>query len=67
MVAVSELGSAGRSNLDHVLASYDLDFVAQDPGDNAIHVEGWQQREGSARVAYLWSLSDHSALYGEVW
>lgn len=65
---VSELASAMRSDLDHVIASKDLDFVAHgDDAQSAIHVEGWQQLNGSDRVDYLWSLSDHSALFGEVW
>lgn len=64
---VSELAGAKRSNLDHVLASEELDFVSQDAQDNQIKVKGWQQLDGTDRVNYLWSLSDHSALYGEVW
>ena len=65
---VSELATAMRSNLDHVIASQDLDFVVHgDDGQAAIHVEGWQQVTGTDRVNFLWSLSDHSALFGEVW
>jgi hypothetical protein len=64
---VGELAGAMRSDLDHVLASNELDFAAQDSQDNEIHVEGWQQLDGLNLVNYLWSLSDHSALYGEVW
>ena len=65
---VSELTGAMRSDLDHVIASNGLDFVAHgDDGNSAIHVEGWQQLHGANRVNFLWSLSDHSALFGEVW
>lgn len=64
---VSELAGAQRSNLDHVIASNELEFVAQDANDNEIRVEGWQQLNGVARANYLWDLSDHSALFGEVW
>lgn len=65
---VRELAEAMQSNLDHVIASRNLDFVAHGDDDQAaIHVEGWQQLTGAKRVDYLWSLSDHSALFGEVW
>jgi len=65
---VSDLATAKRSDLDHVIASRDLEFVAHgDDGQSAIHVEGWQQVTGRDRVDFLWSLSDHSALFGEVW
>jgi len=65
---VSELATAMRSNLDHVIASKGLDFVARgQEGQSAIHVEGWEQLSGSERVDFVWSLSDHSALIGEVW
>lgn len=64
---VSELANAMRSDLDHVMASRDLEFVAHgNDGQSAIHVEGWQQVAGTDRVNFLWSLSD-SALFGEVW
>ena len=65
---VSELSSAKRSDLDHVIASQNLDFVIHgSDGQSAIHVEGWQQVDGVDRVEFLWSLSDHSALFGELW
>jgi hypothetical protein len=64
---VSEIPGAMRSDLDHVIGSEELDFVAQDAADNQIHVRGWQQLQGAKRVNYLWDLSDHSALFGEVW
>lgn len=64
---VKELPSAMRSDLDHVIASGNLKFVAHgSDGQSLIHVEGWQQLKGSDRVNFLWSLSDHSALFGEV-
>ena len=64
---VSELDDALKSDLDHVLASKNLNFVAHgDDGSSAIHVEGWQQLEGVNRTNFLFSLSDHSALFGEV-
>jgi endonuclease/exonuclease/phosphatase family metal-dependent hydrolase len=63
---VSELPSADKSNLDHVIASNDLNFVATGDDGSAVHVEGWNQKNGVQRVNYLWGLSDHSALYGEV-
>ena len=65
---VSELAGTMHSDLDHVLASKNLDFVAHGAdGSSAIHVKGWPQLSGKERVDFLWSLSDHSALFGEVW
>jgi endonuclease/exonuclease/phosphatase family metal-dependent hydrolase len=63
---VSELANANKSNLDHVVASNNLSFLSAGAGNNPIHVEGWNQLNGVQRVNYLWGLSDHSALYGEV-
>ena len=64
---VNEIQTARRSNLDHVLANDYLNFVIHGDDDTApIHVEGWQQLSGRHRVNFLWSLSDHSALYGQV-
>lgn len=64
---VNELANARRSDLDHVIASNDLTFVAQDDDDNEVRVVGWQQVHGRRRVNSLWSVSDHCALYGELW
>lgn len=63
---VSELASADKSNLDHVISSKDLSFKPAGGGNIPIHVQGWNQRSGVHRVNFLWGLSDHSALYGEV-
>lgn len=63
---VSELGVAMKSDLDHVIASNDLQFASINANNDKIQVEGWNQLNGVKRVNYLWALSDHSALYGEV-
>lgn len=63
---VSELPGADKSNLDHVLASVDLNFEAAGDDNSPIHVQGWNQLSGVKKTTYLWSLSDHSALFGIV-
>ncbi len=57
-----------QPDLDHVIASKNMDFVAHgDDEQSALHVEGWQRVSARERVNFLWSLSGHSALFGEVW
>ena len=63
---VSELPGAYKSNLDHVIASNDLNFESAGNNGSDIHVEGWNQLDSVQRVNYLWALSDHSALFGKV-
>ncbi len=63
---VSELDGLKTSDLDHVIAANEIEF---DPcGDNGedIHVKGWRQLTGTRKVNFLWSLSDHCALFGKV-
>ena len=63
-------GSAGDSNLDHVVASTGLSFKAlgsrTDGSPAEILVKGWQQLSGAARKAFVAEVSDHCALYAEV-
>ena len=67
---VSDLPTATRSNLDHVIASNELRFqrLTNAPDGSAAHVfvQGWQQEQGNRRVDFLWEVSDHCALYGFV-
>ena len=56
------------SNLDHVIASDELQFKALQAGTPAIQilVDGWVNRTGEARLNFVKNISDHSLLYGEV-
>ncbi len=63
---VSELADAKKSDLDHVIASKELSFYDLDGNNNEILVRGWNQLDGMDRINFLWDLSDHSALYGEL-
>ncbi len=63
---VAELDGLKESNLDHVIASDEVSFVPHGVNGEAIHVKGWQQLSGREKVDFLWSLSDHCALFGEV-
>lgn len=62
----SELADAKKSDLDHVLASKELRFKKFNRKGDKIDVQGWNQLSGMQRVNFLWDLSDHSAIYGEV-
>lgn len=61
-------GSAGESDLDHVLATASLRFA--DVGTAAkparVRVRGWNELAGAERAKYLAEVSDHSSLYVEV-
>lgn len=57
------------SNLDHVLATSDLQFaqVQGASGPSAeVRVEGWNNLEGDAQVDFIEEVSDHCALYCEL-
>lgn len=63
---VAELDGLKESNLDHVIASNELAFVKRGADGESIHVKGWQQLKGRDKTDFLWNLSDHCALIGEV-
>ncbi len=59
-------GGATKSNLDHVLASNDLQFQMQQPVPAEVLVDGWVNRTGKARTNFVKNISDHCLLYAEV-
>lgn len=63
---VSELKNLMTSNLDHVIAADDINLVARGDNGEDIHVKGWQQLTGRKKVNFLWDLSDHCGVFGEV-
>lgn len=63
---VSELDGLLTSNLDHVIAASEVQFDPSGDNDEDIHVKGWRQLEGTDKVDFLWFLSDHCGVYGEV-
>ena len=63
---VSELVDADKADLDHVIASKNLNFQTWEPDGAEAHVQGWNQLTGRDRANYLFNLSDHSALYAEI-
>lgn len=63
---IKDLKNAMKSNLDHVIASKEIDLADVGRGGEKVHVRGWNQLEGQDRIDFLWSLSDHSALFGKV-
>jgi hypothetical protein len=63
---VSELGGLMTSNLDHVIASKEIEFEPRGDDGEGIHVRGWRQLDGADKASFLWNLSDHCGLYGEV-
>ena len=65
-LTVAELARAKTSDLDHVLASDDLNMTVAGVNGEMIHVEGWQQKQNQERCDFLWDLSDHSAIFGTV-
>ena len=64
---VSELEGLMESDLDHVIADDHLDFVAHGDGGEPVHVRGWHQLDGSGKTGFLWDISDHCGVFGEVW
>lgn len=52
------------SNLDHVLASNNLNF--KNFGESSIRVSGWRELEGTQRKHFISKISDHNSLYLEV-
>jgi len=66
----NKIGST-KSNLDHVIASNDLQFrefyFVDDPGNVfEIEVYGWNNLTGNERKTWITNISDHCALVGEV-
>ncbi|MBK7661993.1 MAG: endonuclease/exonuclease/phosphatase family protein [Sterolibacteriaceae bacterium] len=61
-------GSAGKSNLDHVLASQALQLrnFGSDAEPAEIRVTGWPQLSGAQLKSFLAEISDHASLYAEV-
>lgn len=63
---VSELDGLMTSNLDHVIAADELQFVPVGDNGEDIHVKGWQQLTGTDKTSFLWNLSDHCGIFGQV-
>ena len=63
---VSEISSAMRSDLDHMLVSQDIEIGVAGVGGEEMQVKGWNQLDGQERVDFLWDVSDHSAIYGKI-
>lgn len=58
-----------QSNLDHVLASTDLEFTKQGEVSGEpvfVAVRGWNQLTGAKRTNFIENISDHSSLFVEV-
>lgn len=58
-----------KSNLDHVLASNDLNFKTQGTvGGQPVKVlvDGWVNMSGAARRTFIETISDHSMLFVEI-
>lgn len=66
MLKVSELDELNTSNLDHVIASNEVEFESSGNSGEDIHVKGWRQLTGAKKADFLWNLSDHCGLFGEV-
>ncbi|QLH09447.1 endonuclease/exonuclease/phosphatase family protein [Candidatus Nitrosotenuis sp. DW1] len=52
------------SNLDHVIASTNLEFKKY--GEHDVHVSGWSDLEGAKRKHFVSKISDHNSLYLEL-
>ena len=63
---VSELCNLKTSNLDHVIAANEVKFEPSGDNREDIHVKGWRQLSGAKKADFLWDLSDHCAIFGEV-
>jgi hypothetical protein len=57
-----------KSNLDHVIASTDLQFkpVPGTAGPAEVLVDGWVNRTGDARTNFVKNISDHCLLFAEI-
>jgi hypothetical protein len=57
-----------KSNLDHVIASNDVQFKIQKAGPQPVHVlvDGWVNRTGEARINFVNNISDHCLLFAEI-
>ena len=67
----SNKSGSKKSDLDHVIASDDLDFsefyfVGDPVSIFEIEVYGWNNLTGNARKSWIENISDHCALVGEV-
>jgi len=67
----SRPSGTGQSNLDHVLASDDLQFqqwyYASDPSHMfEVDVRGWNELSGQARRSFIQTVSDHCSLWAQV-
>ena len=65
------LSGSDRGDLDHVIASNDLDFVTfDDPGRELtpyqVEVGGWVERSEPERSRFIRDVSDHCSLFFEV-
>lgn len=55
------------SNLDHVIASTDVQFKTQAGSPPAqVLVDGWINRTGEARINFVKNISDHCLLFAEI-
>jgi hypothetical protein len=62
------LGSKGKSNLDHIIASTALKFTTYGAAAKPyqVRIDGWAKLAGAERTAYLKNISDHCLLYAKV-
>ncbi len=63
---VSELDDLLTSNLDHVIAADEIEFEPSGDDGEDIHVKGWRQLAGVKKTGFLWNISDHCGVFGEV-
>lgn len=56
------------SNLDHVIASNDLQFKTMqvEPSLAEVLVDGWVNRDGEARINFVKNISDHCMLFAQI-
>ena len=63
---IPELATADMSDLDHVIVSRSINLSPTGVNSEEVHVKGWNQMENDERIDFLWEISDHSAIYGEI-